>query len=288
MGERQSRALWSWKQAFRRGPADSSALPRGTDKAGTKRSEGTMATRVLARGVYTCLPTTAKKKGGGEPTPPQARIPSRAVLCSNASGPALRGLANLPPRALHSDFRAGAPAPQALSAPPPPPPAARPSHFSLPLELRLLLLLLPLLLLVQAAALAHRAPEDVDAVGRGRGALPLAPGRRRVGGARARARLPPSVPFALPGLGALPDPLLVPRARARAAALLVVLGALGVLGAGRAPAPRPAHPRAARHPPPVTRCPPQAAPRRREARPPAHGPSASPRAHPPRTRPPSP
>lgn len=148
-----------------------------------------MATRVLAGGVCTCLPTTAKN-GGEEPTPPNTDSPLRTAQCSNASGPALRGPANLPPRALHADFRAGAPAPQAPSAPPPPPPpppppAARPSHFSLPLELRLLLLLLPLLLLVQAAALAHRAPEDVDAVGRGRGALPLAPGRRRVGGARA-------------------------------------------------------------------------------------------------------
>lgn len=117
-------------------------------------------------------------------------------------------------------------------------------NFSLPLELRFLLLLLPLLLLVQAAALAHRAPEDVDAVGRGRRALPvpLAPGHGRVGGARARARLPPPVPFTFPGFGALPHALLVPRPRPRPAPLLVVFAALGVFGAGRAAAPRPAHP----------------------------------------------
>lgn len=137
-----------------------------------------------------CAPVFLRlqKTGGRAHTPKHGPPPLRTAQCSNASSSALRGPANLPPRALHSDFRAGAPAPQAPSAPPlppPPPPAARPSHFSLPLELRLLLLLLPLLLLVQAAALAHRAPEDVDAVGRGRGALPLAPGRRRVGGARA-------------------------------------------------------------------------------------------------------
>ena len=128
--------------------------------------------------------------------------------------------------------------------PAPRPSPRRYSHFSLPLELRFLLLLLPLLLLVQAAALAHRAPEDVDAVGRGRRALPvpLAPGHGRVGGARARARLPPPVPFTFPGFGALPHALLVPRPRPRPAPLLVVFAALGVFGAGRAAAPRPAHP----------------------------------------------
>lgn len=136
------------------------------------------------------------------------------------------------------------PSPRALlSARPGPSPRGH-SHFSLPLELRFLLLLLSLLLLVQAAALAHRAPEDVDAVGRGRGALPvpLAPGHGRVGGARTGPRLPPPVPFTFPRFGTLPHALLVPGSRPGPAALLVVLAALGVLGAGRAPAPRPAHP----------------------------------------------
>lgn len=127
------------------------------------------------------------------------------------------------------------------------PAQARGSHFPLPLELRFFLLLLPLLFLVQAAALAHRAPEDVDTVGGGGGAVavpvPVAPG----GGGRVRTRagagLPAPVPLALPGLGALPCPLLFSGARSRSApVLLVVLGALGVLGAGRAPAAGPTHP----------------------------------------------
>lgn len=125
-----------------------------------------------------------------------------------------------------------------LARPPGMPPAqAQHSHFPLPLELGFFLLLLPLLLLVQAAALAHRAPEDVDAVRRGRGALALALPVAAGGGGRVGAgpgpRLPAPVAFALPGLGALPRPLLLPRAGPRAApVLLVVLGALGVLGAG--------------------------------------------------------
>lgn len=94
-----------------------------------------MATRVLARGVYTCLPTTAKKRGGESPHPPKHGSPPgrscaptpRARRCAASTTSRLAGPERAPAatasRAPLTFFAAARTPP---SSPPPPASASRP------------------------------------------------------------------------------------------------------------------------------------------------------------------
>lgn len=113
------------------------------------------------------------------------------------------------------------------------------SHSPLSFHFGSLLFFLFLLLLVHSTPLTYRPTENINSLRRRGGSLPVPARRGRVRlGSRARLSLP--TPFGLSGFRA-PLPLFVPGPRSRAASLFTVLTVFGMLGAGRAAAPRTTH-----------------------------------------------